>query len=107
MEIQQFGHIVSKELWDEMQAQPKLTATGNFYIQIFCDLNNERHHGMGLMAIPYTRILQYCQFHRLSRDQTQEVCYVITMIDMIYLSKLQKEQEAEAKKRKSLTSRSE
>lgn len=94
--------MVSKELLDELAKEPKLDLTEKFYLRVFYDLDKERHHSMGFMSIPYTSILQYCSFHLFSRDQTQEICYVVSTIDMIHLNKLSQEQEKEAKRRKSL-----
>lgn len=74
--------------------KPELPLGLQFILGAFFDLDTERHHGNGLMPIPWSSILRYAEYQELDEDETEELVYFIRQLDNFILNKLAAEQRA-------------
>lgn len=79
---------------DRVRDAPTLFEGLEIYFGAFFDLDTERHHGMGLMPIPWSAILRYARFHEFDYRQTQELLHYVGRMDAWYLEHLAKKMES-------------
>ena len=77
---------------------PQLFRGLEVYLQAFFDLDSERNHGMGAMAIPWSSIVKYAEFQRMDDDQTQDLLYFVRAMDSWNLDRIVKDQKRERPK---------
>lgn len=73
---------------------PTLFKGLEIYFEAFFDLDTERHHGNGLMPIPWSAILRYAKFQTFDERQTRELMFYTSRMDSWYLNHLAKKMEA-------------
>lgn len=67
--------------------KPELQANLVCYMEAFYDLDTERHHGMGFMRIPWSRIVYYARFNGMPLDET---IHFIRHMDDAHIAELAK-----------------
>lgn len=72
------------EIPDRIQKAPVLGLGLSFYLQAFFDLDADRNVGMSLGRIPWSVVLQYAAFYRLTEEQTDCLTYIIREMDTAY-----------------------
>lgn len=83
---------------DEIVNAPRLFEGLEIYFQAFFDLDTERHHGNGLMPIPWSAILRYARYNEFDERQTSDLMFYIARMDSWNLNHLAEKQKADAKK---------
>ena len=58
------------------------------YMVAFGHLSTCRHHGMGLMAIPWDVIQRYADVHNMNAEETYDLHYIIRGMDNSVLAHL-------------------
>lgn len=69
------------KLPDNIRNQPRLAANLLGYLDAFYELDTERSHQMGLMRIPWSRIVAYAQHYGMDVDET--VVFIRRMDDAL------------------------
>ena len=75
------------DLPEDLAAKPSLQRDLVGYLDAFYDLDTERHHGNGLMRIPWSRIVAYAEHYGMDVDET---VYFIRRMDDAHLGHLAK-----------------
>lgn len=78
--------------------EPELRWGLQLYYDAFHDLDTERSHGMGWTRIPWSSIIRYAEFHRLTEDQTERLLVHVRDMDRAYIARLIEDAEAKRKK---------
>lgn len=65
----------------ELAAQPKLNEGDLFYFNAFYELDTERSHGMGLVRIPRSAVMDYAAECGLGSQEAYDFLYVIRQLD--------------------------
>lgn len=71
----------------ELSGKPELQRNLLGYLEAFYDLDTERHHGNGLMRIPWSSIVQYAEFYGMD---VYETVYFVRHMDDAHISHLAK-----------------
>lgn len=71
----------------EMVERPKLKKNLLGYLEAFYDLDTERHHGQGLMRIPWSKIVNYARYYGMNVEET---VFFIRRMDDAHIAKLAK-----------------
>ena len=93
-DCKQFGTPLPKRI----QQKPRLFEGLQYVLESFFDLDSERHHGNGLMRIPWTSIVRYAKHHGFNYEETEDFVYLIRRMDSAVLSRLANEQKDNIKK---------
>lgn len=81
---------MGKPLPDRIQNAPELNLGLSLYLSAFFDLDTERHHGFGLMQIPWSKIQQYAEVNFFDDEQTANLHHHIRAMDRENLKRLDK-----------------
>lgn len=65
----------------ELGAQPKLAEGDLFYFNAFYELDTERSHGMSLVRIPRSAVMDYAAECGLANQDAYDFLYVIRQLD--------------------------
>lgn len=76
---------------------PELMPWESSYVEAFYKLSSSRQSGMGLGAIPYSEITNYCDFWNESDPEL--FIYIIQKSDNAYLEEYNRQQEAKNPKK--------
>lgn len=82
--MQRDGLAVPQDLSKKVSLRANLIG----YLDAFYDLDTERHHGNGLMRIPWSKIVQYAEFYDMDVEET---VFFIRKMDDAHISHLAKE----------------
>jgi hypothetical protein len=88
--IAQQAYRSGEPMPDRIANAPELDLGLEVYLQAFFDLDSERSHGMGLMPIPFTAVLQYARLYDFDEEQTEDLLYFIRRMDNANLARLDK-----------------
>ena len=77
---------------------PELRLGLQLFIQAFFDLDSERSHSMGLVAIPWTSINDYAKAYNFDEEQTEDLFFFIRKLDTSHLKRLESKNKANDKK---------
>lgn len=80
---------------EDIENAPELNDGLMFYLQAFNNLTTERHHGMGIMRIPWSRIEQYAHSEGLDSAERRDFHYIIRTVDDAFCEWLDKKAENE------------
>lgn len=75
---------------DRIANAPELEEGLEVYFEAYFDLDTERHHGMGLMQIPWSSIQKYAEANQFDEEQTEELHAYIRQMDNANLARLGK-----------------
>lgn len=92
-----------EEIPENILNAPELFLGLQLYYEAFFDLNSERSHGMGLTAIPWSRIKDYAVAYEFDEDQTENLFIYIRAMDnanITYLESKQPKKETQTSKGK-------
>jgi hypothetical protein len=78
--------------------KPVLDQGLRVYLDAFYDLNSERHHGMGYMRIPHSKIREYGVFYGYDEEQLYNLLLYIPRMDNAFIKVLQEKHDGEAKR---------
>lgn len=73
--------IATRQLTDLLAEQPCFDHRVSLCVQAWQDLGTCRAIGMDVGPIPWTAIVQWCDFHGLDHDASEIMIYVIRMLD--------------------------
>lgn len=79
---------------DRIANKPRLFTGLQFLLESFYELDTERHHGNGLMSIPWSSIARYAKFHGFGYDDTVEFAYLIRELDSAIIALMASEQRS-------------
>ena len=65
--------------------EPHVLTGEEFYLSAFEELGSTRHLGMAIGPIPWTAMMDYAAFHRLSRENAIAFVRIIRIMDGEYL----------------------
>lgn len=85
---------------------PELLLGLQLYLQAFFDLDSERSHSTGLVAIPWTSINEYAKAFDFDEDQTEDLFFFIRKMDASHLKRLELKNKTNVKKPARLGKRS-
>lgn len=77
---------------------PELRMGLQLYIQAFFDLDSERSHTMGLVAIPWSSINAYAKAFEFDEEQTECLFFFIRRLDASHLKRLEAKGKTNGKK---------
>lgn len=72
---------------DRVTNRPKLATGLQLFFDAFYDLDTERSLA-DLQPIPWSKIVQYAEYHEFSREATDDLLYFIREADNAFLHKL-------------------
>lgn len=82
---------------DRIANAPELEPGLQLYMQAFFDLDSERSHAMGLVAIPWSSIASYAMVFDFDEEQTDDLFFFIRQMDKQHLKTLaEKQKQAQA-----------
>jgi len=81
-----------------LKEMPEIAAWEHKYVQAFYALTNSRQSGMGLGAIPYSELTNYCDFWH--EPDPELFIYVLQQADSAYMDEYNKQQEAKNPKKR-------
>ncbi len=84
---------MNQPLPDRIANAPELEIGLGLYLQGFFDLDSERNHSMGVMAIPWTSINEYARAFEFDEEQTEDLFYFIKRMDSEHLKRLSAKQK--------------
>lgn len=73
---------------DRIANAPELEQGLQIYMQAFVDLDTERSHAMGLVAIPWKSIAQYAEVFELDEEQRDDLFFFIRKMDEAHLKRI-------------------
>ena len=79
---------------------PELLPGLELYLMAFFDLDTERNHGMGIVAIPWSSIAKYSEFYEFDQEQTDNLFYFIRRLDDANMQHIQRLRETESRNAK-------
>lgn len=82
---------------DAIRNAPYLHPSLQFFYSAFWTLSTERQIGMSLGPIPWSRIIQFAQWHGLDEESTDYLERVVRALDLEYLSYHAKKAKAQQK----------
>lgn len=77
--------------------KPLLDMGLKMYLDAFYDLNTERHHGMGYMRIPHSKIREHGLFYGFDEEQMHNLLFYITHMDTAFIKALKEKHDGESK----------
>lgn len=72
---------------EDLSSAPTLPLSLVGYLDAFYELDTERHHGQGLMRIPWSAIVRYGRYHGYNVD---ELVFFIRRMDDAHLENMRK-----------------
>ena len=78
--------------------KPKLDQGLKIYLDAFYDLNSERHHGMGYMRIPHSKVREYGEFYGFDEEQMYNLLFYIPRMDNEFIKALQERHDGDSKR---------
>lgn len=88
----------NEQLPDRIAEAPELQDGLFLFLQAFFDLDNERHHGLGPMPIPFRAMVEYATFHEFDDDQFNALIHHMRYMDADHLKRIAAKQERAQKK---------
>lgn len=79
---------------DVILNKPELYVGLQLYLDAFFELDSERNHGQGVMAIPLSRVRDYANAHEFDEEQTADLIYFIRIMDTDHLKRLTEKHKA-------------
>lgn len=83
---------------EEVEAGPKITQSGLFYLTCYNDLGSERHLGMAEGLIPISKIDWYASKLEMDLLEQEAFEYIIRAVDVSSLARQAKKRAKEAKR---------
>lgn len=71
-----------------IQEAPELEQGLYLYLQAFFDLDSERSHAFGPVAIPWGSIKAYAEAFEFDEEQTEDLFYFIRKMDSVHLDRI-------------------
>lgn len=84
------AYMAGQPLPERIANAPELEDGLEVYFEAYFDLDTERHHGMGLMQIPWSKIQMYAEAKSFDEEQTEELHAYIRAMDNANLARLEK-----------------
>lgn len=82
-QIKRFGG----EVPDRILSKPTIAAGLSLFLEAFYDLDTERSLA-DLQPIPWSKIVQYGEYHGLKRDEVSDLLYFIREADNAFLQRV-------------------
>lgn len=105
MELGPYEQAIAKQAFragqplpERIQNAPELRTGLQLYIQAFFDLDSERSHAMGLVAIPWSSINEYAKAFDFDDEQKDCLFFFIRRLDASHLKRLEAKNKANDKK---------
>ena len=80
------------EIPDNILNAPQLREGLHVFIQAFFDLDTERSHSMGATAIPWSAIASYADAYDFTREQKDDLLFLVKSMDADHLERVRKKQ---------------
>lgn len=87
------GQPIPNRIANAPELQPGL----EIYLQAFIELDSERSHVNGVVAIPTLKIIEYAKAFDFNQEQKEDLLYLIRAVDSAHCKKLISEFKAKNK----------